>query len=268
MIKCVAKGDVNMTSNIGETSSASTMMNQNGAAQQNNGQPKRYRIVVLGAGGVGKSALTLQYVQHNFFEHHDPTIEDAYQQRTVIDSEPCLLDILDTAGQVEFTAMREQYMRCGEGFIVCFSITDRHSFLECEEYRNLIIKVRAQDNVPIILVANKVDLDQGTTATSSLSLSGSGSYQRQVSHEEGVSLAKKFGCPYIETSAAHRKHVDDVFHTLVREIKRHQAKGNKDSEQNISRWKRLWLSVSKSTKLRFSYRLGSSTGHKSKKTKE
>ena len=57
--------------------------------------------------------------------------------------------------------MREQYMRCGEGFIVCYSITDRHSFLECEEYRNLIIKVRAQDNVPIILVANKVDLDQG-----------------------------------------------------------------------------------------------------------
>merc|ERR1711953_62616 len=147
---------------------------------------KRYRIVVLGDGGVGKSALTLQYVQHNFIDYHDPTIEDAYQQRTVIDSEPCLLDILDTAGQVEFTAMREQYMRCGEGFIICYSITDRHSFLECEEYRNLIIKVRAQDNVPIILVANKVDLDQGATntTTSSLSLSGSGSYSRQVTREE------------------------------------------------------------------------------------
>ena len=61
---------------------------------------KRYRLVVLGDGGVGKSALTLQYVQHNFIDYHDPTIEDAYQQRTVIDSEPCLLDILDTAGQV------------------------------------------------------------------------------------------------------------------------------------------------------------------------
>ena len=55
---------------------------------------------MLGDGGVGKSALTLQYVQHNFIDYHDPTIEDAYQQRTVIDSEPCLLDILDTAGQV------------------------------------------------------------------------------------------------------------------------------------------------------------------------
>ncbi len=37
--------------------------------------------------------------------------------------------------------MREQYMRGGEGFIVCYSITDRHSFLEAEEYRNLILKV-------------------------------------------------------------------------------------------------------------------------------
>ena len=46
--------------------------------------------------------------------------------------------------QVEFTAMREQYMRGGEGFIICYSITDRHSFLEAEEYRNLILKVRAK----------------------------------------------------------------------------------------------------------------------------
>ena len=41
-----------------------------------------------------------EIAQHNFIDYHDPTIEDAYQQRTVIDSEPCLLDILDTAGQV------------------------------------------------------------------------------------------------------------------------------------------------------------------------
>ena len=51
----------------------------------------RYRVVVLGDGGVGKSALTLQYVQHNFIDYHDPTIEDAYQQRTAVDGEPCLL---------------------------------------------------------------------------------------------------------------------------------------------------------------------------------
>jgi GTPase SAR1 family protein len=48
-----------MSNTNGGTSSGT----QNGAAQQSNGHPKRYRIVVLGAGGVGKSALTLQYVQ-------------------------------------------------------------------------------------------------------------------------------------------------------------------------------------------------------------
>merc|ERR1712010_108522 len=189
---------------------------------------RRYRIVVLGAGGVGKSALTLQYVQHNFFEHHDPTIEDAYQQRTVIDSEPCLLDILDTAGQVEFTAMREQYMRCGEGFIICYSITDRHSFNEAEGYRNLILKVRAADNVPVILVGNKVDLEQT---------------QRMVEREEGLSLAHKFNCSFYETSAAHRRHVDDVFHTLVREIRRQNSTIEESKDRDLPHWKRLWASI-------------------------
>jgi len=196
---------------------------------------KRYRIVVLGDGGVGKSALTLQYVQHNFIDYHDPTIEDAYQQRTVIDAEPCLLDILDTAGQVEFTAMREQYMRGGEGFIICYSITDRHSFMEAEEYRSLILKVRAQENVPLVLVANKADL--------------SSAGQRRVSPEEGEDLAEKFHCPFLETSAAHRSHVDEVFQTLVREIrKRQQAEDNKDTES--SRWKKLWNSIVKKTRIR------------------
>jgi len=195
------------------------------------GGVRRYRIVVLGDGGVGKSALTLQYVQHNFIDYHDPTIEDAYQQRTVIDTEPCLLDILDTAGQVEFTAMREQYMRCGEGFIICYSITDRHSFLEAEEYRNLTLKVRAQENVPVVLVANKIDL----------------SGQRKVTTEEGKDLANKFRCPFLETSAAQRSHVDEVFHTLVREIrKHHHEEGEKDQE--TSRFKRIWCAIARKAK--------------------
>ncbi|GBP27289.1 GTP-binding protein Rit2 [Eumeta japonica] len=59
-----------------------------------------YKIVVLGDGGVGKSAVTLQFVSHSFLDYHDPTIEDSYQQQAVIDGEPALLDILDTAGQV------------------------------------------------------------------------------------------------------------------------------------------------------------------------
>merc|ERR1712142_1403190 len=205
------------------------VMSSLGSASANVGTSRviRYRIVVLGDGGVGKSALTLQYVQHNFIDYHDPTIEDAYQQRTVIDGQPCLLDILDTAGQFEFTAMREQYMRCGEGFIICYSITDRHSFNEAVEYRNLITKVRATEEVPVILVANKVDLEQT---------------RRLVETSEGQALATKFGCSFYETSAAHRRHVDDVFHTLVREIRKRDEEGE-FKENETSKWRKVWNNI-------------------------
>lgn len=55
--------------------------------------------------------------------------------------------------------MRDQYMRCGEGFLICYSLTDRRSFEEVAGYKKLITKVRAADSIPIVLVGNKVDLD-------------------------------------------------------------------------------------------------------------
>lgn len=190
-----------------------------------------YKIVILGDGGVGKSAVTLQFVSHSFLDYHDPTIEDSYQQQAVIDGEAALLDILDTAGQVEFTAMRDQYMRCGEGFIICYSVTDRHSFQEASEYRKLIARVRLTEDIPLVLVANKLDLQS----------------QRKVSTEEGKNLAKQFGCPFYETSAALRHYIDEAFFSLVREIRRkeeHRTLNGGSSSEKIhprrrSRWWRL-----------------------------
>lgn len=134
-------------------------------------------------------------------------LEDSYQQQAVIDGEAALLDILDTAGQVEFTAMRDQYMRCGEGFIICYSVTDRHSFQEASEYRKLITRVRLTEDIPLVLIANKLDLKN----------------QRKVTTEEGKHLAIQLGCPFYETSAALRHYIDDAFYTLIREIRRKEA---------------------------------------------
>ena len=58
------------------------------------------RIVVLGSGGVGKSAITVQFVQGIFIEKYDPTIEDSYQKQVEVDNEVYMLEILDTAGTV------------------------------------------------------------------------------------------------------------------------------------------------------------------------
>ncbi|CAP26338.2 Protein CBR-RAP-3 [Caenorhabditis briggsae] len=63
---------------------------------------KEYKIVVLGNGGVGKSALTLQYVQGIFVHNYDATIEDSYRKLSKVDAENARLEILDTAGTVCF----------------------------------------------------------------------------------------------------------------------------------------------------------------------
>ena len=68
-------------------------------------------IAVVGAGSVGKSALSMQYVQSLFMEDYDPTIQDNYTKRALIGGEFIDLDILDTAGQDEFESLRSQYIQ-------------------------------------------------------------------------------------------------------------------------------------------------------------
>ena len=62
-------------------------------------------------------------------------LQDSYRKQVVIDGETCLLDILDTAGQEEYSAMRDQYMRTGEGFLCVFAINNTKSFEDVHLYR-------------------------------------------------------------------------------------------------------------------------------------
>merc|ERR1712008_124026 len=101
-----------------------------------------YKLVIVGGGGVGKSALTIQLIQNHFIDEYDPTIEDSYRKQVTIDDETCLLDILDTAGQEEYSAMRDQYMRTGQGFLCVYSITSKGSFEEIASFREQILRVK------------------------------------------------------------------------------------------------------------------------------
>jgi GTPase KRas protein len=163
-----------------------------------------YKLVVVGGGGVGKSALTIQLINHHFMDEYDPTIEDSYRKQVEIDQETCLLDILDTAGQEEFSAMRDQYMRTGQGFLCVYSITSRSSFEEISSFREQILRVKDEDNVPMVLVGNKCDLEDS----------------RVVATSEGADLAKSFGCKFLESSAKSRINVEESFFELVREIRK------------------------------------------------
>ena len=99
---------------------------------------------------MGKSSLTYQLVQQKFDDRYDPTIEDCYHKQVVIDGEPCLLDIFDTAGQEEYSAMRDQYIRTGEGFLCVFALDRSPSFEDVDLYRKQIHRVKDTDDVPMI----------------------------------------------------------------------------------------------------------------------
>lgn len=168
---------------------------------------RQYKLVVVGGGGVGKSALTIQFIQSHFVSDYDPTIEDSYRKQCVIDERVAHLDILDTAGQEEFSAMREQYMRSGEGFLLVFSLTDRSSFDEINKFYNQILRVKDRSEFPMIIAGNKSDLER----------------ERVVSSQEGNELGRQLKIPYIESSAKTRTNVDAAFHDLVRAIRKFYA---------------------------------------------
>lgn len=177
-----------------------------------------YRIVVLGGGAVGKSSLTVMLVMSHFVEAYDPTIEDSYRTQAEIDGHVALLDILDTAGQEEYSAMRSQYMRMGRGFVMAYSITSRQSFDDVLTIREQLYHSLDKDfseSVPVVLCGNKCDLDT----------------QRQVSTVEGQDLAKSYGWAFFETSAKLRLNVDQAFHQLVRMIRHQDEKLPKKSHK-------------------------------------
>ncbi|XP_035309494.1 GTPase KRas-like isoform X1 [Cricetulus griseus] len=173
-----------------------------------------YKLVVVGADGVGKSALTIQLIQNLFVDEYDPTIEDSYRKQVVIDREICHLDILDTAGLEEYSAMRDQYMRTGEGFLCVFATNNTKSFEAIHHYREQIKRVKDAEDVPMVLVGNKCDLPSRTVDT-----------------KQAQDLAGSYGIPFIETSAKTRQRVEDAFYTLVREIRKHKEKVSKDGKK-------------------------------------
>jgi len=167
-----------------------------------------HKITVLGDGAVGKTALTIQFCSNHFVEYYDPTIESSYRRQIVIDQRACVLDILDTAGQDDYTALRSQWIRSGEGFIIIYDTTNLNSVVQAELYYNEILRCKDSDGItnrpPIVLCGNKSDLVES----------------RKVSIQMGKDLAKQFNCKFFETSAKTRSNIDESFYELVREIRK------------------------------------------------
>ncbi|GCB65415.1 hypothetical protein scyTo_0007712 [Scyliorhinus torazame] len=178
-----------------------------------------HKVIMVGSGGVGKSALTLQFMYDEFVEDYEPTKADSYRKKVVLDGEEVQIDILDTAGQEDYAAIRDNYFRSGEGFLCVFSITEQESFAATADFREQILRVKEDENVPFLLVGNKSDLED----------------KRQVSVDEAKTRADQWSVNYVETSAKTRANVDKVFFDLMREIR---ARKMEDSKEKNGKKKR------------------------------
>lgn len=161
-----------------------------------------WRVAVLGDGGVGKTALAVQFTLNCFVETYDPTIEDAYRKQLIVDNRMCFVEVIDTAGQEEYATLRDQWVREGQGFILVYSIASRSTFDRLEIFRQSMRRVKRGDPI-FMLVGNKCDK----------------TYEREVSKEEGAALARQFGCEFIETSAKTAQNVERLFMNLVRALR-------------------------------------------------
>jgi GTPase KRas protein len=169
-------------------------------------------LIVCGGGAVGKSAITIMYMQGDFLDFYDPTIQDSYKKADTIDNQSTFLEITDTAGQEEYYALQDEFMRNGEGFLLVYSITERLSFDNVKKFHQQILRVKNRDDVPIVLFANKCDLEE----------------ERHVATVEGKNLAQQWGARFMEGSAKQNKNIKEAFHALVQEVRKNKIELEKE----------------------------------------
>ncbi|RDD36659.1 Ras-related protein M-Ras [Trichoplax sp. H2] len=164
-------------------------------------------LVLCGKEGVGKSALIGQFLQRVFIHEYEPTIEDTFTKQCLIDGRHVLIRIMDTAGQNKFDQHWIQNISGGDGFLLVYSVTDRESFERIPELYNTITSALQTRDLPMTLIANKVDLTRC----------------RQVSRRQGRELARKLQISYVETSAKHTTlFVSYTFTKFVQKIRAHK----------------------------------------------
>jgi len=147
---------------------------------------KSFRVVVLGVGGVGKTALTVRFMTNRFIGDYDPNLESIYYHTCFVDD--CLVEfqVLDTAsGQNTSPLMLEDKCKWGEAFIFVYDVTDKYSFDELTRLKFVASYTHAnmktdQGRSPVCaLIGNKTDLALN---------------ERMVTTEEGRKLSDQLRC--------------------------------------------------------------------------
>lgn len=177
---------------------------------------KKRKIAVLGSRSVGKSSLVIQFIENHFVESYYPTIESTFSKTISYNGINYDCDIIDTAGQDEYTILNSKHAIGIHGFVLVYSVASRKSFDMIQIVYDKIVNFCGLNQIPCVIVGSKPDLQN-----------------RQVQPEEGQQLAKQNHAAWVETSAKTNTNVGKVFELCLAEIEK--ASPNSKSEPPSSK---------------------------------
>uniref|UniRef100_A0A452UM56 GTP-binding protein Rheb n=1 Tax=Ursus maritimus TaxID=29073 RepID=A0A452UM56_URSMA len=133
----------------------------------------------------GKSSLTIQFVEGQFVDSYDPTIENTFTKLITVNGQEYHLQLVDTAGQDEYSIFPQTYSIDINGYILVYSVTSIKSFEVIKVIHGKLLDMVGKVQIPIMLVGNKKDLHM----------------ERVISYEEGKALAESWNAAFLESSA-------------------------------------------------------------------
>ncbi|QLQ82562.1 hypothetical protein HG537_0H03250 [Torulaspora globosa] len=187
------------------------------------------KIAVLGARNVGKTTLTVRFVESHFVESYYPTIENEFTKIIQFKNHNYTLEILDTAGQDEFSLLNMQSLMGVKGIVLCYSVANRSSFDMVPVIWEKLVDQLGRDNLPVIVVANKIDIRDGDRLNS----------KRYVSRVEGEQMASgiassdtKLQAGFIESSAKDDINVEAAIMLLLKKMEIAESGGSFDGNSD------------------------------------
>nr|XP_039328593.1 GTP-binding protein Rheb isoform X1 [Saimiri boliviensis boliviensis] len=153
---------------------------------------------------LGKSSLTIQFVEGQFVDSYDPTIENTFTKLITVNGQEYHLQLVDTAGQDEYSIFPQTYSIDINGYILVYSVTSIKSFEVIKVIHGKLLDMVGKVQIPIMLVGNKKDLHM----------------ERVISYEEGKALAESWNAAFLESSAKENQTAVDVFRRIILEAEK------------------------------------------------
>lgn len=186
-------------------SSASQLSGIEAEEDTSNERVATYKVGMLGASGVGKTALTAQFTTSDYICAYDTSLDEEYGQKSVsvmLNGQETELEIIDhPAAEMSVETFCSTYNP--DVFVVVYSVVDRRSLKMAEETLLYLWKSDYMASRGVILVGNKVDLER----------------KREVPSVVGRRMANNCGCKFIETSSGLAHHVDELLVGILAQIK-------------------------------------------------